>query len=124
MMSAFERLEQLATELVGDGKSPNLYFVTWNDRVQTVTLDRRLAYQQWCVLATRAEVCALEDREAGVLCSVEVGEDGRLVRTDDYARLTGDVGVDATTPEEAADAARRAREVFGRFRALRAGDVD
>jgi hypothetical protein len=96
MMSAYERLNQLASELVGDGKSPNLYFVTDGGSVLTVTLDGRLAYQHWRALAARRPRvdCALEDRETGVLCSVEPAEDsgGRRVVHDDYARLTGDQG--------------------------------
>jgi len=93
MMSAYDRLNQLASELVGDGKSPNLYFVTVDARVQTVTTDRRTAYLHWHQLAsTGVLACALEDRETGVVCLVEAGPDGQLQRTDDYHRLTGDVG--------------------------------
>jgi hypothetical protein len=90
MMSAYERLNQLASELVGDGKSPNLYFVSQDGRVLTVTTERRVAYLHWCDLARTRIACSLEDREAGMLCSVEPGADGRLERHDDYHRLTGD----------------------------------
>jgi hypothetical protein len=104
MMSAYERLNQLASELVGDGKSPNLYFVTEAGRVLTVTTDGRTAYLQWRALANRRIECGLEDREHGVVCSVEPGETGRLQRHDDYRRLTGDDGLGYTAADARRDA--------------------
>jgi hypothetical protein len=92
-MNATDHLEQLARDLVGDGLSPNLYFVTEAFRVTTITTDRQLAYLAWRQLAMRGTPCSLEDREHGVLASLEAREaGGGLERRDDYARLTGDHG--------------------------------
>ena len=111
MMSAYERLNQLAQELVGDDKSPNIYFVTQDGRVLTVTTDRRTAYLQWRQLAsTRPRIeCALEDREHGIVCSVERDEGGRLQARDDYHQLTGDAGIAEWETSQLIDYARSER---------------
>lgn len=92
MMSAYERLNQLAAELISDGKSPNLYFVSEAGTVVTITTDRRIAYLHWRRLADEDpdRVCTLEDREHGMLASIEPNEDGQLRVADYYAELTGD----------------------------------
>lgn len=95
MMSAYSRLDQLAQEYVGDGKSPNLYFVALESSVVTVTTDRRTAYQHWRALvqAHPRQCSSLEDREHGVLASLEPRDDApgaRLELIDQYAALTGD----------------------------------
>lgn len=65
-------LQSLASDMVGDGKSPNLYFVTDGGVTVTVTRNRELALREWRELAKRFPrvECALEDRKTGVLCSV------------------------------------------------------
>lgn len=77
------RLETMARELIGDGRKPNLYFVTDEGAVVTVTRDLKVAYIHWCRLAWPAgygvlplKESALEDRRVGVLCSVEPEHDG------------------------------------------------
>jgi len=91
MMSVYQRLNELASELAGDGKSPNVYFVSAGSDVTTLTTDRRIAYQHWrAILAIRPKIAAcLEDREHGILASAEPDEAGhmRLRTFDGYAEL-------------------------------------
>ena len=69
-----KELQELATKMVGDGKNPNLFFVT--DRGVTIMVTRsfQTAYSQWQSLAHRES--ALEDRKWGVIASVEPRDDG------------------------------------------------
>lgn len=87
------KLDQLAVNLVGDGKAPNLFFVSrlaesTDDTMSiviTITRDLRVAYAQWDALASRCPslLPSLEDRVHGVLASIERNEDtGRLERHD------------------------------------------
>ena len=79
-------LNELATEIVGDGKSPNLFFVTLKGNTITVTTDFNLAYRQWRRLAMEhgksGEAC-LEDRKWGEICGWALTDDNRVVRVDD-----------------------------------------
>lgn len=80
-------LDALATVLVGDGKSPNFFFVSTSQGVQTVSRDFRVAYEQWRTLADGSPslLPMLEDRKTGVIASVDrENEDGtgRLVWND------------------------------------------
>ena len=111
MMSVYNTLDQLAQELVGDNKSPNTYFVTQDGHVLTVTTDRRTAYLHWRQLAALRprRACALEDREHGVLASLEArdGESGgRLELQDNYAEMTGDHGIEPWQVSHLIDYAR------------------
>lgn len=73
-MSAPERidaLEAFVSATVGDGKSPNLFFVS--DRGVNVMITRNFddAYATWKWLAIRPRgESALEDRQYGVMASV------------------------------------------------------
>lgn len=81
-----EFLEALARELVGDGKSPNLFFVSSEGNVILISRDFDVAYLKWKQHAQdRDHESALEDRQYGVISSVEPSEDesGRLVVRDD-----------------------------------------
>ena len=83
-------LEALAREIVGDGKGPDLFFVTDQGVVVTITRDYELGYRQWQELSRRSPrvESALENRQFGVLCSVapESDEPGaRLIVLDDSA---------------------------------------
>lgn len=86
-MVRFECLEQLARELIGDGKTPDLFFVTDGGNVVTITADYRVARIHWERLRARypLQECALENRTYGVIASVEPEEDGdsQLVVSDD-----------------------------------------
>lgn len=71
-------LEEFTSHTVGDGKSPNLYFVTDQGTVISITRSFERGYSEWRELANRfpRRECALEDRQNGCLCSVEPVEDG------------------------------------------------
>jgi hypothetical protein len=79
-----EEVEAIARKVVGDGKSPNLFFVSQEGVILTVTRDFELAYQQWRALPRNVET-ALEDRKNGVIADTGPVEEGskRLVTTDD-----------------------------------------
>lgn len=72
-----EELESLARVMVGDGKSPNVYFVGVEGNLLMITLDVVSAYRFWQSLAHGQRVeTSLEDRKIGVIASVEPEEDG------------------------------------------------
>lgn len=81
-----EALETLAREMVGDGGTPNAFFVTDGGNVTMVTTNEEEARRAWECLADRLPLqeSALEDRQTGVLASVEPEDDDspRLVRCD------------------------------------------
>jgi hypothetical protein len=81
-----EKLNDLASEFVGDCKGVNVFFVSDGRDVVTVSYDFDIAYQHWQQLAGRHPLteCTLEDRRSGVLASVGpiLDEDTRLVRLD------------------------------------------
>lgn len=93
-MSRIDALEQLARTTIGDGKRPNLYFVTDRGNVVTVTTEHAIAYQHWRQLAARTPLVesAMEDRLTGVLASVEPVSDvpgARLEVQDDTRSFSG-----------------------------------
>lgn len=83
-----ERLNDLASVFVGDGKDLNAYFVTDKGDVMMVTYDGDAAHAYWRQLAARLPLreSALEDRLTGVLASVEPRDDNdpTLIVTDEY----------------------------------------
>ena len=88
MPSKIPALQSLASDVIGDGKSPNLFFVT--DRGVTITVTRNFssAHAEWTKLANRVPrmESALEDRKTGVIASVEPESDApgaRLIAFDD-----------------------------------------
>lgn len=71
-----EVLEKLARELVGDGKSPNLFFVSCEGNIILISRDFDVAYEKWLQHADqRDHESALEDRQTGVIASVEPESD-------------------------------------------------
>jgi hypothetical protein len=80
-------LEDFASITIGDDKAPNLYFVTDQGVLVTITRDFDVAYAHWQTLAQRAPrvESSLEDRQHGVLASVEPDEENsnRLIVIDD-----------------------------------------
>jgi hypothetical protein len=78
-------LEQLACNMVGDGKAPNIFFVTVEGSVQLISLDVELAYTAWRRIPRNIE-SSLEDRQYGTICTVEPEHDGskKLIVIDDF----------------------------------------
>lgn len=74
-------LEEMARNMVRDGKRPNLYFVTDAGIVVTVTRDVEIATKAWEKLAARRPLVesALEDRLTGCISSVEPIEDDSTI---------------------------------------------
>ena len=62
-------LEDMARTMVGDGGSPNLFFVTDRGVVVSVSRSFDVAYAHWQDLESLKGECALEDRQTGVLAS-------------------------------------------------------
>ena len=85
-------LNKLATEMVGDGQSPNLFFVSCKGNILLVTTEFDTAYDYWRFMPRDVETM-LEDRLNGVLASTESIEDGStILRTyDDTRMLQSDV---------------------------------
>jgi hypothetical protein len=83
-MEKVEEFEQLARTLIGDGKSPNIFFVSEQGCVFLVTTNFEAAYMAWRKVDYHKE-SALEDRKTGVIASREPEEDGskRLITIDD-----------------------------------------
>ncbi len=84
-------LEQLACEMVGDGKKPNVFFVSLRGQMQMITRDGDAAYElvmSYCWRHPNKEF-ALEDRLHGCLVTNEPEEDGskKLILIDDYERF-------------------------------------
>ena len=78
-----KQLNQLASELVGDGKKANVFFVTQKGDVVLVTTDFSAAYRYWNNLAGQRIESALEDRQTGVICSAGM-EPSYSDKTDDF----------------------------------------
>jgi len=75
-MAKIRQLEELASEVIGDGGSPNLYFVTEAGRgVILVSRDFDVAYDHWRHMPRSIET-SLEDRKIGTICSTQPVEDG------------------------------------------------
>jgi len=89
MKRKIESLELMAREMVGDGQSPNLYFVSLEGVIITVTRDFRTAHAEWSSLPTNVETM-LEDRKNGVICDTSPIEDGSpILRTYDDSHFCG-----------------------------------
>jgi len=73
-----KQLNQLATEMVGDGGKHNVFFVSLEGNVQLVTTDFWVAYEFWKSLTPRlsGKETMLEDRKWGVICDRSPIEDG------------------------------------------------
>lgn len=62
-------LNNLARDMVGDGKSPDVFFVTERGNVILITTKFDLAYAAWQELAERRIVSSLENRTYGFICA-------------------------------------------------------
>lgn len=71
MMTKIPELQELATKLVGDGQSPNLYFVSKEGVNICVTRFFETAYTLWQAISRERECeTSLEDRRHGTLADV------------------------------------------------------
>ena len=89
MSNKIEALEELARAMIGDGQSPDLFFVTDRGQVVSVDVCHISAYERFIALAQRSprKECVLENRTFGVIASVEPDSDepvARLILCDDY----------------------------------------
>lgn len=86
-----KELNALASEMVGDGKSPNVFFVTEKGNVKLIAIEFQKAYTYWRHLASgypkRVE-CALEDRKTGIIASAGM-EPQYEEKTDDFTGPEG-----------------------------------
>lgn len=86
-----KELQDMARNMVGDGKSPALYFVTTkNQGTILVTRNFRSAYDLWRRLASteKNNWPCLEDRKQGTICSCEPENDdgsGKVTTFEDAA---------------------------------------
>lgn len=88
-MKRIEALEAIARDMVGDGQTPDVFFVSDEGRIVAIETDAQRAYDRWRELAARSprKESALENRTYGVLASVEPKDDSpnaRLVVLDDF----------------------------------------
>jgi len=82
------QLEDLARDMVGDGQRPNLFFVTLEGSVWTITMSLRDAYASWKDVATHTRNTTLEDRLHGIVASTyQDPETRRWVIEDDVERI-------------------------------------
>lgn len=83
-MEKIKELEAIAREMVGDGQSPNLFFVSRKGIIEMVTGDFQAAYKFWKNLPRDVETM-LEDRKWGVIADTSPEEENsiKLVTWDD-----------------------------------------
>ena len=68
MKKKIKQLEDLAISTVGDGKNPNLFFVSENGVITTVTRDFNIAYNKWMDNRYDCINSVIEDRKNGMIC--------------------------------------------------------
>lgn len=77
--SKIPELENLAADKVGDSHGPDLFFVSVEGVVITVTRSFEIAYQQWQEHSQSMKYeCALENRTYGTICDVSPCSEGHL----------------------------------------------
>jgi hypothetical protein len=90
-----EIFEEMARSMVGDGKRPDIFFVSAAGNIVTITLDFETAYEEWIRRDRGAKIeITLEDRLFGIIASVGPVEDGskEFIRIDssrDFIRMYG-----------------------------------
>lgn len=81
-----KQLEEMARTMVGDGKAPNLYFVTVAGVVTTITRDFERARKEWVgnwAQWPNTSTC-VEDRKMGTVCQHEKDDEtGKWITSDD-----------------------------------------
>ena len=84
-MSSIKLLEKLAQTMVGDGKNPNVFFVSIKGAIHLITTDFNVAYDYWRNLArnSRNDHPTLEDRHWGMVCYFGLNHSGNFVMCDE-----------------------------------------
>lgn len=99
----YELLEEMAREMVGDGKEPDLFFVGLEGNVVSISLNFATAYDEWIRLSrgNRRET-VLEDRWFGTIASVEPEDEAgkKLIRIDDSRGFLRSHGKDLPYKDE------------------------
>ncbi len=84
----FQVLERLASEIIGDGKKPDLFFVTIAGKVVVVTQNLEIARRAWEEFAAPMDIeTSIEDRLVGTLASITPDPeeaDGDLIRIENF----------------------------------------
>ena len=86
-----KQLEELARTMVGDGKAPNLYFITVDVVVVTITRDLSIAKSEWRrnIYNHPFTPCSVEDRKQGTVCQHDKDEETcRWITIDDSNLLS------------------------------------
>lgn len=81
-------MDELATQMVGDNKNPNTFFVSVKNSVTLITTDFNIACDYFRRMVKHRYTqenweVTLEDRKWGVICSREQNEQGKWVTYDD-----------------------------------------
>lgn len=84
MKRKIKEFESMATNLIGDGKTPDLFFVSEQGVIITISRSFDTAYNEWKGLPRNIET-ALENRSYGVICSTSPDDENgnKLVTWDD-----------------------------------------
>lgn len=84
-MESIKALQDLASEMVGDGQEPNMFFVSKQGVVVMVVDDFYAARNYWHGLLFENVECCVEDRLWGVIASKEPRSDTdpKLILWDD-----------------------------------------
>jgi hypothetical protein len=80
-----KELNQLAIQMVGDNKTPNVFFVTVKGNTELVTPQFEIAYDYWQANAWSRIESMVEDRKTGVICSAGM-EKQYDHETDDFTK--------------------------------------
>ena len=91
MKLRINELEKLASKMVGDCQTPNVFFVSKFDNethgIILITTDFEVAYKVWKSLPKTCET-SLEDRKFGCICTTEpVSEGSKQLITDDNSDM-------------------------------------
>lgn len=82
-----QELQALPVDMVGDGKTPDVFFVSQQGIIVLITTEYELAHSYWAAISRNRDVeTALENRTFGVIASVgpeDDEDDAKLVLTDD-----------------------------------------
>ena len=81
--------QALATEMIGDGQQPDVYFVSKGEQVVYISTVFVAAYHYWQHMSGWNNSCMLENRTFGVIASHEKNEQGKWETFDDTEMYKG-----------------------------------